>query len=166
MKKKAPSSRAAPAVPRQRPTGEPGAPLYEVRARRRGPADLELELWQLPAPATPHLKDPRRIAGLHGRNLSLVEHRLLKRLRVLGMDLGGLKVEHPRRSPVSEDAALNLGLLFRVLAPMRHRENMRACAEAVEHLGREECAYWLGMAMHRKNPRRILQALRIVLMEA
>jgi hypothetical protein len=36
-------------------------------------------------------------------------------------------------------------------------------AEGVEAMGREEAAYWLGMAMHRKNPRRVLGALRILL---
>ena len=58
-----------------------------------------------------------------------------------------------------------LGLLFRALAPMRSRENMRAVAEGVEAMGREEAAYWLGMAMHRKHPRRVLTALRCLLTE-
>ena len=30
---------------------------------------------------------------------------------------------------------------------------------------REEAAYWLGMQLHRKRPRRILMALRILLTE-
>ena len=30
-------------------------------------------------------------------------------------------------------------------------------------MAREEAAYWLGMAMHRKNPRRVLAALRLLL---
>ena len=56
-----------------------------------------------------------------------------------------------------------LGLLFRSLAPMRNRDNMRAVAEGIEAMGREEAAYWLGMAIHRKNPRRVLMALRFLL---
>jgi hypothetical protein len=64
---------------------------------------------------------------------------------------------------LTEDLALLLGLLFRTLAPMRSRENMRAVAEGIEGMGREEAAYWLGMAMHRKNPRRVLTALRYLL---
>jgi len=56
-----------------------------------------------------------------------------------------------------------LGLLFRTLAPMRNRDNMRAVAEGIEAMGREEAAYWLGMAMYRKNPRRVLSALRLLL---
>jgi len=61
--------------------------------------------------------------------------------------------------------ALNLGLLFRVLAPMRSVDNMRACAEGIEAMSREEAAYWLGMATHRKNPRRELFALCALLTE-
>ena len=37
--------------------------------------------------------------------------------------------------------------------------------EATEAMEREETAYWLGMAMHRPNPRRVLTALRTLLME-
>jgi hypothetical protein len=40
---------------------------------------------------------------------------------------------------------------------------MRAVAEGIEAMGREEAAYWLGMAMHRRNPRRVLTALRLIL---
>ena len=37
--------------------------------------------------------------------------------------------------------------------------------EATEAMEREETAYWLGMAMHRPNPRRVLTALRTLLTE-
>jgi len=33
----------------------------------------------------------------------------------------------------------------------------------IDAMAREEAAYWLGMAMHRKNPRRLLAALRLLL---
>ena len=66
---------------------------------------------------------------------------------------------------LTEDLVLTLGLLFRTLAPMRSRDNMRAVAEGIELMGREEAAYWLGMAMHRKHPRRVLTALRFLLTE-
>ena len=66
-----------------------------------------------------------------------------------------------RRYPLMEDTALTLGLLFRALAPMRSRDNMRAVAEGIEAMEREEAAYWLGMAMHRRRPRRVLTALRV-----
>lgn len=81
------------------------------------------------------------------------------------MRLTGREGERREGHRISEDLALNLGLLFRVLAPMRSREAMRAVADGVEAMGREEAAYWLGMTMHRKNPRRVLSALRFLLTE-
>lgn len=142
-------------------------PLYELRVRARLTGDTEMEVWQVPSRATPQLvgSGSRRVAGLAGRNLGLVEHRILKRLRGKGIDVGGLRRGEDVRRPIDEDLALNLGLLFRVLAPMRVRDNMRAVAEGIEEMGREEAAYWLGMAMHRRNPRRVLTALRILLTE-
>lgn len=138
-------------------------PLYELRARQLGPGDAELTVWQVPSLATPHLDRPRRVAGLHGRNLELVEHRLVKRLHQVRIAPVALPLGIPQAFPLDEDLALNLGLLFRVLAPMRDRDNMRACAEGIEAMGHEEAAYWLGMAMHRSNPRRVLMALRFLL---
>ena len=40
---------------------------------------------------------------------------------------------------------------------------MRAVIDGIESMEREEAAYWLGMAMHRKHPRRVLTALRLLL---
>jgi disulfide oxidoreductase YuzD len=48
---------------------------------------------------------------------------------------------------------------------MRSRSNMQACAQGIEAMGNEEAAYWLGMAMHRKYPRRVLMALRFLLID-
>jgi hypothetical protein len=106
---------------------------------------------------------PVRVAGLRGRNLELVEHRVLRRLSQAGVKLTGHEADRKEGHRLTEDAALSLGLLFRTLAPMRSRENMRAVTEGIEAMGREEAAYWLGMAMHRKNPRRVLTALRYLL---
>ena len=50
-----------------------------------------------------------------------------------------------------------------MLAPMHNRDNMRAAAQGIEIIAREEAAYWLGMDMHRKNPRRVLLALQVLL---
>lgn len=138
-------------------------PEFELRVRAHGLAGLGLEVWQLPSRATPQVVQPVRVAGLKGRNLQLVEHRVLKRLAAAGILPGPRADGGTRGYRLSEDLALSLGLLFRVLAPMRSRENMRAVAEGVEAMGREEAAYWLGMAMHRKNPRRVLTALRVLL---
>ena len=138
------------------------APSFEVRTVRHGPADTEVEVWQLPSPASPQITAPVRLAGLRGRNLGLVEHRVLKLLAAAGLKFNP-RAGRKEALILPEDQALRLGLLFRTLAPMRSRENIRAVAEGIEAMGREEAAYWLGMAMHRKNPRRVLTALRFLL---
>ena len=139
------------------------APRYELRLRRHGPVDTEHEIWQLPAIATPQVVSPLRVAGLRGRNFELVEHRVLRRLSQSGVKLGRGVDNRKDGYALTEDLALTLGLLFRTLAPMRSRNNMRSVAEGIDVMGREEAAYWLGMAMHRKHPRRVLMALRILL---
>ena len=138
------------------------APQYELRVCNHGPGNAEFEIWQMPASATPHVTSATRIAGLRGRNLDMVEHRVLRRLAQAGIKLG-VTDNRKRGYTLTEDLALMLGLLFRSLAPMRSRDNMRAVAEGIEAMGREEAAYWLGMAIHRKNPRRVLMALRFLL---
>ena len=64
------------------------APRYELRVRRHGPVGSEYEIWQMPTIATPHVTSALRVAGLWGRNLELVEHRVLKRLSQSGVKLG------------------------------------------------------------------------------
>ena len=147
-------------------------PRYELRVSKLGAVDGEYEVWQLPSPATPQVTAPVRVAGLRGRNLSLVEHRVLRRLAQSGIRLGsnararaGGGTGSGGGHALSEDLALTLGLLFRALAPMRSRDNMVTVAEGIEAMQREEAAYWLGMAMHRKRPRRVLAALRMLLTE-
>ena len=137
-------------------------PLYELRERRHGPGDTEIEIWQLPSLATPQIVSPLRLAGLRGRNLELTEHRVLRRLKESGIRLDLLPIEG-MGSALSEETALRLALLFRTLAPMRNRDNMRLVADGIEAMGKEEAGYWLGMSVHRKNPRRVLTALRILL---
>lgn len=145
---------------------EPGtAPVYELRVKREPFNGLLLQIWQRPSPNSPQLKEPLYIAGLKGRNLSLIEHRVLRQLGKAGIDLGGLPLNERRTFALDEELALTLGLMFRALAPMRNRDNMRMVAEGVEAMGREEAAYWLGMAMHRKYPRRVLMALRFLLID-
>lgn len=141
----------------------PSAPRYELRVRALGNASAEYEIWQLPAPATPHISSAVRVAGLRGRNLELVEHRVLRRLAHVGVRPNSRTEPRGRGFALGEDLALSLGLLFRALAPMRSRDNMRAVTEGIEAMEREEAAYWLGMAMHRRRPRRVLSALRVLL---
>lgn len=140
-------------------------PQYELRAKRLAGSDMEIEIWQLPASATPHIRQPTYIAGLRGRNLSLIEHRLLRRMKQVRIDLTNLPAIDAMRIPVDEEMAISLGLLFRALAPMRNREHIAAVAAGIEAMTKEEAGYWLGMAMHRKYPRRVLMALRFLLIE-
>lgn len=140
-------------------------PQYELRAKRLAGSDMEIEIWQLPASATPHIKQPTYVAGLRGRNLSLIEHRLLRKMKQMRVDLINLPAIDALRVPVNEEMAINLGLLFRALAPMRNREHISTVAAGIEAMTKEEAGYWLGMAMHRKYPRRVLMALRFLLIE-
>ncbi|AOF96425.1 DUF7680 family protein [Sphingobium sp. RAC03] len=137
-------------------------PSYEVRARRLPANELQVEIWQLPSPASPHIHLPQRVAGLAGRNLEINQVRILKKLKDAGIRLEVMPIDG-MRAPIREDAALRLALLFRVLAPMRSRTAMVGVVDGIEAMARQEAAYWLGMAVHRKNPRRVLTALRILL---
>ena len=138
-------------------------PQYELRLKNGKREGFELEIWQNPSPATPRLTAPEYVAGLKGSALRLIEPRLLKRLSRQKVNLGGLKIDRTQAWTIDEDLALNLGLLFRVLAPMRNLDRIRQVADGVDEMSREESGYWLGMAMHRKSPRRVLAALRMLL---
>jgi len=122
-------------------------------------------VWQVPAAATPHLRQPIRIASLEGRNLELVQHRILRVLAEHRIRLVGRPGRTWFSRPVPETLAVRLGLMFRTLAPMRDRERMWAVADGIEKMEREEAAYWLGMAIHREHPRRVLAGLRLLLTE-
>jgi hypothetical protein len=93
----------------------------------------------------------------------MVENRVLKRLKSAGVQFDPGSLRLARQWPLPEELALTLGLLFRALAPMRSRDNLRSVVEGIEAMGKEEASYWLGMAMHRKYPRRVLSALRMLL---
>lgn len=138
-------------------------PRYQLWAKRFSVTECQLEIWQIPSSATPHLTQAKRIAGLKGRNLSLIEPRLMRQLKVIEIDLTSLPFKKLKVFELDEVSALRMGLLFRVLAPMRNRDNMRLCVEGIEAMSKEEAGYWLGMAMYRKNPRRVLMALRCLL---
>jgi hypothetical protein len=46
---------------------------------------------------------------------------------------------------------------------MKNLDRIRQVADGINQVSREEAGYWLGMAMHRKHPRRVLAALRTLL---
>ena len=47
-----------------------------------------------------------------------------------------------------KDFLLTLRRLFRMIAPMRSRDNMRAVMEGIDPMEAEETEYWPDMAMH------------------
>ena len=59
---------------------------------------------------------------------------------------GGARLAHSgsRGYAIMEETALELGLLFRTLAPMRDRVNIRAVVEGFETMQHEEIAYRAG----------------------
>lgn len=136
---------------------------YELRLAVPSSGTWELEVYQLPATATPRLAAPEYVAGLKGVSLRLLEQRLLKKLARQKVHLGTLKAGNQRTWTLPEETALELGLLFRVLAPMRNLDRITQVADGIETFSREELGYWLGMVMHRPNPRRVLAALRLLL---
>ncbi len=49
---------------------------------------------------------------------------------------------------ISEDLALAMGLLDKLLAPRRKVAAIDTCARGIEVMALKEAADWLGMAMH------------------
>ena len=138
-------------------------PLYELRLVVPKSGDWQLAIWQLPSPATPRLTAAEHVATLKGAALRIIEARVLKQLARADIRLGTLTPGKSRSWPLGEEASLILGLLFRILAPMRNLDRIRQVADGIDQMSREEAGYWLGMAMHRKYPRRVLAALRTLL---
>lgn len=157
-----PNSQAA--SPPERRIGD--GPIYELRARALSGGRMSLEVWQLPGPATPRLAQAERTAGLAGRTLEIVEAQVLRSLKKAGINCNNLKPGTHQSYALDEELALKLALLFRTLAPMRNLEKIRQVAQELGKLSREEAGYWLGMAIHRRQPRRVLAALRLLLLSS
>ena len=138
-------------------------PQYELRLDVPETGDWLLEIFQMPSTSTPRISTPEHLATLKGAALRLLENRVLKRLARAKIQLGTMRPGKQKSWPIDEEVALQLGLLFRVLAPMRNLDRIREVADGVEEMSREELGYWLGMAMQRPFPRRVLAALRLLL---
>ena len=138
-------------------------PLYELRVTGSSGADVEIAVWQLPSASTPRLQQPERTASLAGRPWRMIESRITKRLRQAGINIAHVRKGQTATFELDEELALNLALLFRVLAPMRSIDRIRMVADGIDKMSREEAGYWLGMAVHRVYPRRVLAALRVLL---
>jgi len=150
-------------LPPPKPETRDAKPCYELTVRGLSGGQFLLEIWQLPSPATPRLLAKERTAALKGRALQIVEARVLRQLKNAGIRIPALKKGEDRAFPLDEDLALTLALLFRTLAPMTSLERIRQVAKGIDEMTREEAGYWLGMAVHRRYPRRVLAALRMLL---
>jgi hypothetical protein len=138
-------------------------PQYQLRMVVETSSIWRLEIHQLPSPATPRLTSPEHVGTLKGTALRLVENRILKRLARERIILGAIRPGKAKTWPLDEESALLMGLLFRALAPMKNFDRIREVAEGVEAMSREEAGYWLGMVLHRRQPRRVLASLRLLL---
>ncbi|MCK6511428.1 hypothetical protein L6R29_15835 [Myxococcota bacterium] len=139
--------------------------LFELRVWQMTSLEQRMEIWQLPSSLTPNLAEPVRIAGLSGRSLRYFYPQLRQIWSIDRIETDHLTSQQRASFPLSEHTALLLGLVFRILAPMRNRDLMRQCLQGIEAMSKQEVSYWLGMAMHRPKPRRVLKALRILLNE-
>jgi hypothetical protein len=148
------------------PIDHANLPRYELRLQTNSQNIWQLQIWQLPSPATPRLTSPEFVACLKGVALRLLEPRLLRRLAQAQIALGRITPGKRETWPLNEELALSLGLLFRTLAPMRSIDRITQVADGIDQMSREEAGYWLGMAMHRRYPRRVLAALRLLLTES
>lgn len=138
------------------------APRYELRITCGDVGEERFEIWQLPCSATPQLRAPTRIGRLGGYRLTMVEHRVRNHLVTYGIRPLSIK-DKVDTYHIPEEAALTLALLFKALAPMRNRSRIYAIAEGIDSMDYSETTYWLGMVMYRRNSRRILAALRLML---
>lgn len=143
-------------IPRT-PPPKTGHRILVARTAREG---VVVSVWKDPADGG--AQGPP-IATIRGRPYRLLEPLLLKRLAGLGLPASNLKVGKVAAAPAPERDAVALALLFRALAPMRSIDRIRLVAEGIDRLSPEEANYWLGMALHRQRPRRVLAALRMLL---
>src|SRR5438270_11115807 len=93
-------------------------PVYEMRATGLSGSDIEIAIWQVPSPATPRLHQPERTAALSGRPWRMIEARALKRLKNAGINIATIRKGQTISFQIDEDLALNIALLFRLIAPM------------------------------------------------
>ena len=143
-------------------TVQPSAvPAYQFRLAASESGQYEYAIWRTGAAA--HLDAAEPVGVLRGESARVIETRVLRLLARSRIHLGPVRLGEKRAWSIGEDQALTLGLLFRVLAPMRNLDRIREIAERVDEMSREEAGYWLGMSIYRQNSRRVLAALRLLL---
>jgi hypothetical protein len=138
-------------------------PRYELRVSADREGAWTMGVWQMPCTATPGIEEPQAAGALGGEGLRFLETRLLRRLWRLRIQPGRIMPGETREWPLDEDSAVQMGLLFRAVGPMRNLDRIGQVADAIDRMSREEAGYWLGMSMYRERPRRVLAALRLLL---
>ncbi len=139
------------------------APAYEFRLAASQRGEYQYSIWRAASNAALGLEAAEQIGIVRGEAARIIENRVIRQLARARINLGPVRLGEKRKWGIGEDHALTLGLLFRVLAPMRNSERIREVAERIEEMSREEAGYWLGMSIYRDNSRRVLAALRLLL---
>jgi hypothetical protein len=140
--------------------------LFELHVWQLKRDEQHMEIWQLPSSLTPNLAQSFCLARLGGRCLRYFESQLRRIWAADYIEIDPLPLGGHAAFSLSEETALHLGLVFRVLSPMKDRDAIRQCLQGIEAMSLQERAYWIGMAIHRPKPRRVLKALRVLLTEA
>lgn len=128
---------------------------FELRKIFHPSKGTRLEIYRIPQKG-----EAVFFGGIHGSPFRLIEHKLIKSLVRFKIDWSSRET---KKWNISENMANSHALLFRVLAPMKNIDRIRAVSEGIEEMREEEASYWMGMVLHRKKPARILAALRLIL---
>ena len=139
------------------------APAYEFRLAVSESGHYQYSVWRMPSGPSSALPSPEPLGTLRGEAARIIENRLLRLLSRARIQTGPIRLGDKRAWRIDEERALTLGLLFRVLAPMRNADRIREIADRVDEMSREEAGYWLGMSIYRENSRRVMAALRLLL---
>ena len=86
------------------------------------------------------------------------QHIQCVQIESVGAQQPGVPGQRLGHEPLDGDARLH-----RSASPLGFTARDADMGNGIEAMEREETAYWLGMAMHRPNPRRVLSALRNLL---
>ena len=79
-------------------------PSYALRLSVKRASDWQIEIWQLPSPATPRLKAPEHVASLKGTPLRMIERRVIKRLSRVKINLGVMRPGKKKEWPLELSA--------------------------------------------------------------
>lgn len=138
-------------------------PLFELRVKVLDNNEYEMEIWQIPSPVSPNQFKETKLGRIVGAPFRVLETWLIRKLGKMNVSISLMKKNTNHTFMIKEDHAMFLTLLFLSLTSLRKVERIREVAMGVESLTYEESSYWVAMALHKKKPRRVLAALRMLL---